>query len=121
MSDSKLPILVFGATGQQGGSAATALLHAGWSVRALVRDPASPKSVALRDAGIDLVQGDLADADVIRAALHRGVFSVQPSSGQGAMYGVSDEDEVRYGTSIADIAADNGVRHLVQLDQRRGG
>jgi len=66
MSDSKQPILVFGATGQQGGSVAGALLKAGWPVRALVRDPSSPKSVALRDAGVELVQGTFADAAAIR-------------------------------------------------------
>ena len=37
MSNSTQPILVFGATGQQGGSVAQALLKAGWPVRALVR------------------------------------------------------------------------------------
>ena len=35
-------MLVIGATGQQGGAAARALLEHGWTVRALVRDPASP-------------------------------------------------------------------------------
>jgi uncharacterized protein YbjT (DUF2867 family) len=43
MLQKRQPILVFGATGQQGGSVATSLLKAGWSVRAFVRDPASPK------------------------------------------------------------------------------
>jgi nucleoside-diphosphate-sugar epimerase len=32
-------VLVFGATGQQGGSVATALRSHGWQVKALVRDP----------------------------------------------------------------------------------
>ena len=61
------------------------------------------------------MQGDLADVDRIHAAMNgvHGVFSVQPSSGQGAMYGVSDEDEVRYGISIADTALASGVLHLV--------
>lgn len=112
MSDSKQPILVFGATGQQGGSVAAALLKAGWPVRALVRDFASPKSVALRDAGIKLVQGTFADANVIRAAMKGayGVFSVQPSSPSGTM---SDEDEVRFGIAIADLAVESGIKHLV--------
>ena len=115
ISDSKQPILVFDATGQQGGSVATALLKAGWPVRALVRNPASPKSAALRDAGVALVQGTFADADVIRAAMKgvHGVFSVQPSSGQGPELGLSDEDEERFGTAIADLAVESGVEHLV--------
>ena len=115
MSSYKQPILVFGATGQQGGSVTHALLAAGWHVRALVRDPGSPKSAALRDAGVDLVPGNLADPESIREAMRgvHGVFSVQPSSGQGALYGVSDEDEVRYGITIADIAVESGAGHLV--------
>ncbi len=115
MSDSKQPILVFGATGQQGGSVAAALLKARWPVRALVRNPASPKSVALGDAGAALVQGTFADADVIRAAMKgaHGVFSVQPSSGQGPELGLSDEDEERFGIAIADLAVESGVEHLV--------
>lgn len=112
MSDTKKPILVFGATGQQGGSVTTALLKTGWPVRALVRDTGSAKSVALRDAGVELVQGTLADTTTIQRAMERahGVFSVQPSSPGGE---VSDEDEVRYGISIADLANDAGVEHLV--------
>jgi uncharacterized protein YbjT (DUF2867 family) len=106
------PILVFGATGQQGGSVTTALLKAGWPVRALVRDIGSAKSVALRDAGVEVVQGTLADTTAIRNAMQGiyGVFSVQPSSPGGEL---SDEDEVRYGIGIADLANESGVEHLV--------
>jgi uncharacterized protein YbjT (DUF2867 family) len=112
MSYIKKPILVFGATGQQGGSVTTALLKTGWPVRALVRDTASVKSVALGDAGVELVQGTLADTIAIQHAMKgvHGVFSVQPSSPGGE---VTDEDEVRYGISIADLANDTGVEHLV--------
>lgn len=113
MNQTDRTILVFGATGQQGGSAATALLKAGWRVRALVRNPAAPKAVALREAGAELMRGDFADTASLRAAMAGayGVFSVQPSSGQGL--GITDEEELRYGTSIADLAVDTGVRHLV--------
>jgi uncharacterized protein YbjT (DUF2867 family) len=100
-------ILVFGATGQQGGSVAKALRSHGWEVTALVRDPTSDKAKALADQGIEPVRGDLADIPSIEAAMvgAYGVFSVQPSSGQGAAYGVTDEDEIGYGKAIADIAA----------------
>ncbi|MBC9176186.1 NmrA/HSCARG family protein [Pseudoroseomonas ludipueritiae] len=115
MPNHKQPILVFGATGQQGGSVASALLKEGWPVRAFVRSVHALKSTALREVGAELMQGNLADVCSIRSAMRgvHGVFSVQPSSGQGALYGVSDEDEVRFGTTIADIAVESGVRHLV--------
>lgn len=112
MRDTQRPILVFGATGQQGGSVARALLQAQWPVRAIVRNPASAKSIALRDAGVELVQGSFADIEVIRAAMKdvHGVFSVQPTSSSGT---VTDEEEVRFGIAIADLAAESGVAHFV--------
>jgi uncharacterized protein YbjT (DUF2867 family) len=115
MTDGKRQIMVFGATGQQGGSVVAALLEAGWRVRALVRDPGSSKSMALRDAGVELVRGAFADVDVIRAAMKgvHGVFSVQPSSGQGPELGLSDADEERFGVAIADLAVESGIDHLV--------
>ena len=61
MADRKGPVLVIGATGQQGGATARHLLERGRTVRALVRDPASPAAMALGRAGADLVMGDLDD------------------------------------------------------------
>ncbi|WP_309734391.1 NmrA/HSCARG family protein [Chamaesiphon sp. OTE_75_metabat_556] len=116
-------ILVFGATGQQGGSVAKALRSQGWQVTALVRDPTSDKAKALVDQGIEPVRGDLADIQSIEAAMTGayGVFSVQPSSGQGAAYGVTDEEEIRYGKAIADLAVAKGVRHLVYSSANAAG
>lgn len=115
MAMNKGPVLVFGATGQQGGSVANALVDAGWQGRALARDTASARSKALGEAGVELVQGSFADEASLRSAMQGayGVFSVQPSSPQAAMYGISDEDEVRYGILVADIAAESGVGHFV--------
>jgi uncharacterized protein YbjT (DUF2867 family) len=117
------PILVFGATGQQGGSVVNALHKAGWPVRALVRDPTADKALALAARGIKLVPGDLADEESIRTAMAGayGVFSVQPSSGQGAAYGVRDDDEVRFGKAVADIAVSSGVDHLVYSSANAAG
>lgn len=116
-------VLVFGATGQQGGAVAAALRSKGWPVRALVRNPDHDKAKALAALGVELVRGDLSDAASIRVAMADayGVFSVQPSSGQGAAYGVSDEEEIRYGTTIADIAAESGVQHLVYTSVNAAG
>ena len=107
-------ITVLGATGQQGGSVASALLDAGWRVRAVVRDPSSSRARRLAATGIETVKGDLADPTSLRSAFTgaHGVFSVQPSSGQAGSE-VTDDDEVAYGTSVADIARATGVDHLV--------
>ena len=107
-------ILVLGATGQQGGSVVTALRNAGWSVRAMVRDPATARAVTLAASGVEVVRGDLGDPVSLQRAmvgLH-GVFSVQPSSGQLAAT-VSDDDEVTYGIRVANLAVEAGVQHLV--------
>lgn len=115
-------VLVLGATGQQGGSAAAALKDDGWHVRALVRDPDGPKAHALSAAGIETVRGDLADTASVRAAVAGayGVFSVMPSSGQ-FVYGVSDDDEVRFGKAVADAAKDAAVGHLVYSSSNAAG
>jgi uncharacterized protein YbjT (DUF2867 family) len=108
MIDDRFPILVFGATGRQGGSVAKALLKARWPVRVLVLDPSEPASVALQDAGAELVHGAFEDTDVIASAMRdaHGVFSVLPAN-------LSAEDEVRYGASIADLAAKSRIDHFI--------
>ncbi|WP_457584614.1 NmrA/HSCARG family protein [Ensifer canadensis] len=108
MTNGKQPIFVFGATGRQGGSVAKALLKVGWPVRALVLNSTDSASLELGIAGVELVQGAFEDTDVIRTAMKDtyGVFSVLPAN-------LAAEDEVRYGISIADLAAEIGVEHLV--------
>ncbi len=108
MTNRKHPILVFGATGRQGGSVTKALLKAGWPVRALVHDSSKTASAQLRNAGVELVQGSFEQTDVIRSAMKGayGVFSVLPAN-------LAAEDEVRHGISIADIAAETGINHFV--------
>ncbi|MGP4011993.1 NmrA/HSCARG family protein [Streptomyces sp. 4N124] len=107
-------VVVLGATGQQGGSVAAALRDDGWAVRAVVRDPSGHRARSLSAAGIETVRGDLGDPESLRAAFSdaHGVFSVQPNSGQAGA-NVTDEDEIRFGTTVADIAERCGVAHLV--------
>ncbi|GGF20824.1 NmrA/HSCARG family protein [Williamsia phyllosphaerae] len=107
-------IVVLGATGQQGGSVASALNADGWRVRAVVRDPSSAPARQLKATGIETIAGDLADPTSLRSAFvgAYGVFSVQPSSGQ-ANTEMSDDDEVAWGVLVADLAGEAGVEHLV--------
>ncbi|MFF5719504.1 NmrA/HSCARG family protein [Streptomyces buecherae] len=104
-------VLVTGATGNQGGATARALLARGRTVRALVRDPDKPAALALRKLGAELVRGDLNDAGSLRAAMDGvdGVFSVQPLAYEPETLAT----EVRQGKAVADAARETGVAHLV--------
>ena len=115
-------VLVFGSTGQQGGAVAKAMRTNGWSVRALVRQLDGAKAKELEANGIELHHGAFSDISSIEKAMSGayGVFSVQPSSGQGD-HGISDEQELRYGKTIADIAAAQGVQHLVYTSVAAAG
>jgi len=91
-------VLVLGATGNQGGAVARALLSLGMEVSALVRDPASAKARALASAGAVLVQGDFDHGDSIEAAAQGkdAVFVVTSPF----VPGVGLEGEVRQGRTI---------------------
>ncbi|WP_299178041.1 NmrA/HSCARG family protein [uncultured Brevundimonas sp.] len=112
MTNSIGPILVFGATGQQGGAVARALLEAGREVRILTRNPAAPAAEALRRAGAQVFKGDFEDPASIRQAMQgaEAVFSVQTSSPGGE---ITDAQEIAWGMLVADLAVETGVRHLV--------
>lgn len=114
MDRAGLTILVTGGTGHQGGAAARHLLADGWRVSALVRDAAKPAAMALRDAGAELVLGDLLDpASLARAAEGAyGVYSVQTPFGAGA------GDEETEGINLAKAAQDAGVSHFVYSSVR---
>ncbi|KAJ7243931.1 NAD(P)-binding protein [Mycena rebaudengoi] len=67
--------LITSATGSQGGSAARILLSKGHTVHALVRDPTSAPSLALKTLGATLFKGDFADVPAITEAMN-GVIGV---------------------------------------------
>jgi uncharacterized protein YbjT (DUF2867 family) len=104
------PVVVLGATGQQGRATARHLLANGAVVRILVRDPASPAAHALAAVGAEVVVGNMLDPDSLRRAFHgaRGVFSVQPWRGPGGV-----ETERQAGFNVAKAVAETGVDHLV--------
>lgn len=114
VTDINKTVVVLGATGQQGGSVAAALRADGWGVRAVVRDPLGDRARSLSAVGVETVRGDLGDSESLRAAFSgaHGVFSVQPNSGQAGA-DVTNEDEVRFGAAVAEIAEHCGVAHLV--------
>lgn len=108
------PILVLGATGQQGGAVARALRSTSRPVRAMVRHLEGEAAQALAGIGVDLVRGDFSDVSSVREAIAgvAGIFSVQPNSGIPGS-GITNEDEVRFGKLVADLAVDARVNHLL--------
>ena len=115
MADRKGPVLVIGATGQQGGSTVQHLLERDRTVNALVRDPASPAASALRRAGADLVVGDLDDPTSLRAAMEgaHGVFLVLTMMVGPKISPEGVVAEERRGKAVADLAQKSGIEHLV--------
>jgi uncharacterized protein YbjT (DUF2867 family) len=100
-------ILVTGATGQQGGAVATALLTKGQKIRVMSRTP--EKAAALAQAGAEVVKGDLTNASDLQAAL-RGVHGVFAMS---TPFEAGMDQEVRQGIMMADAAKQAGIAHYV--------
>ncbi|WP_436531480.1 NmrA family NAD(P)-binding protein [Actinoplanes sp. HUAS TT8] len=105
MSD---PVLVVGATGQQGGAVLRALRKADFPVRALVRDPA--KASAL---GVETVVGDLRDRESLTGAVDgvRAVFSMQMPEVRDGAYDF--DGELRQAVNLIDAARSAGVPQFV--------
>lgn len=101
------PILVTGATGQQGGAVARALLAKGQQARVMTRHP--EKAASLAKAGAEVVQGDLTNQAILQMALRgvHGVFAMSTPFEEGM------EAEVRQGTMLADAAKQAGITHYV--------
>src|SRR5258708_24792836 len=68
----KRSVLVTGATGQQGGAVARALLSRRHRVKALTRKPDSDAARQLMSAGADIVTGDLGEASSVPKAPNCG-------------------------------------------------
>lgn len=115
MADGTGPVLVIGATGQQGGAVARELLARDRAVHAFVRDPAKAAARSLRAAGARLVIGDLDDPASLRNAMGdvHGVFLVlnMMTGPHVTLAGVAAEE--RRGTLVAQIAKETRVAHLV--------
>jgi uncharacterized protein YbjT (DUF2867 family) len=114
-----MTVLVVGGTGHQGGATARALLAAGTPVRALVRDPGSARAAALREAGAELVQGDLGVPESLVAAVAgvRGVFSVQTPDVTDPG---SDSERVN-GRNLIEAARRAGVEQFVHTSVSSAG
>ncbi|MFJ7059053.1 NmrA family NAD(P)-binding protein [Streptomyces griseobrunneus] len=114
MASRSAPVLVTGATGRQGGAVTRALLAADVPVRALVRDPHSPRAKAVEALGVELVTGDLTDRSSLDPACAdaRAVFSVQMPPMDET--GVDFAGELAQATNLIEAAQAAGVPQFVQ-------
>lgn len=106
----KGPILVIGATGNQGRHVARALLDDGWAVHALTRNAESPKAQTLKTQGAHLVTGDMADVPALTNVIKEvaGVFSVQN------FWDLGLKEEIRLGSHVIQAAIHAGNHpHIV--------
>jgi uncharacterized protein YbjT (DUF2867 family) len=103
------PVLVFGATGTQGGAVTRALLARGIPVRALVRAPGSDRAQALVQLGAELVVGDLTD----EWSLARALATVPVAYAITTPFEDGADAEVRQGDTIIRAAAQAGLPWLI--------
>jgi uncharacterized protein YbjT (DUF2867 family) len=114
-------ILITGVTGSQGGAVARALQGTGFHLRGLTRKPESDRAAAMAHHGVEIIQGDLDDAETLCSALAGvwGVFGVQNAGEAGV------EHEEAQGKRLATLAREAGVEHFVytsvgSADKRTG-
>ncbi|XP_062999020.1 nmrA-like family domain-containing protein 1 [Elgaria multicarinata webbii] len=110
MADKKL-VVVFGATGAQGGSVARALLHdAAFHVRAVTRNPRQKAARELRMRGAEVVKADLDDPRSLEPALAtaHAAFLVTDFWDH-----LNKEREVLQGTHVADLAKRLALSYVV--------
>jgi uncharacterized protein YbjT (DUF2867 family) len=106
-------IFVTGATGQQGGATARALLANRVKVHALARDPTSTQAQSLAAAGVQIFKGDMLDPSSLQAAM-AGVTGVFLNT-----FGVPPNPyvpnrEVEQAGNVISVALEAGtIRHIV--------
>jgi dihydroflavonol-4-reductase len=109
-------IFVTGATGQTGGNVCEQLIERGDQVRALVRDPDA--ATALAEIGVELVKGDISDADdVLRAAKGAEAAIHCAALLGGASQDLDDFKAVNLvgTTNVLDAGKAHGMRRVVAL------
>lgn len=104
-----LRVLVTGATGAQGGSVARHLLSTGrYKVRCLTRNPDSSAAMALKQAGAEIVRGDLNEPASLRPVVRDcdAAFGV-------TNYWEHGEREFTQGCNLVDAIRHSNVQHTI--------
>ncbi|CAN5115833.1 NmrA/HSCARG family protein [soil metagenome] len=109
----KKVIVVFGATGSQGGGLANAILNdknSDFSVRAVTRDSSSDKAKALAESGAEVVEADIDDFDSVKKALN-GAYGAYLVTFFWEHF--SPEKEINQARELAKAAKQEGLEHVI--------
>lgn len=109
-------LVVFGATGQQGGSVVVTVLQhphlfRDFKIRAVTRDASKPNAQSLQAQRVELVAGDVTDPAFL-TDLMEGAYAVFLLTGV-AIAGVTWEEEMAEGKGVTDAAVAAGVKLLI--------
>jgi len=112
---SKKILVVFGATGVQGGSVvkqvlADAKMRESWTVRGVTRDVSKPSAKKLESLGAETVAADLNNTSTLNGAM-KGAYAVFAVTNYWESR--SAEVEMGQGKAMADAAKKAGVQHFV--------
>ncbi|PYI31844.1 NAD(P)-binding protein [Aspergillus indologenus CBS 114.80] len=112
-SDNRKVLVVFGATGVQGGSVSKAILSdpdasRQFKVRAITRDPSKPAALALAHQGAEVVKASLDKKEEVYAAL-QGAYAVYLVTNMEAFDYAA---ETRQAKLVADVAKLD-IKHLI--------
>ena len=105
MTEKKI-LVVFGATGNQGGSVIKSILNDPktaneFKIRGITRDPSKPNAQALTAKGVECVAADINSKDQIKSALH-GAYAVFAVTNYWDK--MDAELEMTQGRNVADLA-----------------
>ena len=109
-------LVIYGATGQQGGSVAHYVLDdptlsKDYKVRAVTRDVSKPAAQALKSKGAEVVSGDIEDPASIKQTI-AGAHTVVAVTVSGYEDG-DKEKEISIGKTLADSAVAAGAQYFI--------
>lgn len=108
-------LVVFGLTGQQGGSVAKYVINDPelskvYKVRGVTRDSSKPSAQAFQQKGVELVNADMQDKDSIKRAL-KGADTVFALT--SATYEPFSKQERTQGKCLVDAAVEENVKYFI--------
>jgi len=113
---SKKIIVVFGATGKQGGSVVDSLLKENkWEIRAVTRDPQSEAAKSLAQKGVQVVQANSSNKEDLERVIPGayGVFALTNFWDKDIFGKQNISEEQRQGELITDVSFAKGVHHFI--------